>query len=97
MILLVTSRLLARRYTLRVRLYKPQSSSPLQALSAWWFGIQPEYADPTLAAQGEGREGMCSFNLCMLLAYLCHSSSGVRYDHGSAGVPLCLALLTSSE
>ena len=38
-------------------MFVPESSSLLQKLTAWFLGRRPEYVDPRVVAQGEGREG----------------------------------------
>mmetsp|Transcript_44179 Transcript_44179/g.140597 ORF Transcript_44179/g.140597 Transcript_44179/m.140597 type:complete len:205 (+) Transcript_44179:202-816(+) len=43
-------------YTLRVRLYRPISSSLLQQWSSWFTGMAAEFTDPKFPARGEGRE-----------------------------------------
>lgn len=35
----------------------PESSSVLQKITSWLTGRRPEYIDPRILAQGEGREG----------------------------------------
>lgn len=38
-------------------MFVPESSSALQKFTAWFLGRRPEYIDPRVVAQGEGREG----------------------------------------
>lgn len=38
-------------------MFVPESSSLLQKLTSWFLGRRPEYVDPRVVAQGEGREG----------------------------------------
>ena len=38
-------------------MFVPESSSTLQKFTAWFLGRRPEYIDPRVVAQGEGREG----------------------------------------
>lgn len=42
-------------------MFVPESSSLLQKLSSWFIGRRPEFVDPCIVAQGEGREGNFSF------------------------------------
>lgn len=43
-------------HTRQVNMFVPESSSTLQKFSSWFFGRRPEFVDPKLVAQGEGRE-----------------------------------------
>ncbi|XP_046563119.1 B9 domain-containing protein 1-like [Haliotis rubra] len=45
------------RHKIRVPMFVPESSSPLQKLTSWFLGRRPEYVNPKVVAQGEGREG----------------------------------------
>ena len=45
------------RYSLKVRLFRPQSASLLQRATAWVTGMAPEFSDPRFPAYSEGREG----------------------------------------
>ena len=38
-------------------MFVPESTSALQKFTAWFLGRRPEYVDPKVIAQGEGREG----------------------------------------
>lgn len=38
-------------------MFVPESTSLLQKMTAWLTGRRPEYVDPRVLAQGEGREG----------------------------------------
>ena len=38
-------------------MFVPESSSVLQKITSWLTGRRPEYIDPRVLAQGEGREG----------------------------------------
>ncbi|KAK7112566.1 B9 domain-containing protein 1-like [Littorina saxatilis] len=44
------------RHTIRVPMFVPESSSLLQKVTSWFLGRRPEYVDPRVVAQGEGRE-----------------------------------------
>ncbi|XP_046352538.1 B9 domain-containing protein 1-like [Haliotis rufescens] len=44
------------RHKIRVPMFVPESSSPLQKLTSWFLGRRPEYVNPKVVAQGEGRE-----------------------------------------
>jgi len=37
-------------------MFVPESSSTFQKFSAWLFGRRPEFVDPKVVAQGDGRE-----------------------------------------
>uniref|UniRef100_A0A1B6CRV4 B9 domain-containing protein 1 n=1 Tax=Clastoptera arizonana TaxID=38151 RepID=A0A1B6CRV4_9HEMI len=39
-----------------VKMFVPESSSTLQKLTSWLTGKRPEYIDPKVLAQGDGRE-----------------------------------------
>ncbi|EDV27356.1 uncharacterized protein TRIADDRAFT_52971 [Trichoplax adhaerens] len=39
-----------------VPMFVPESSSQLQKLTSWLLGRRPDYVDPTIVAQSEGRE-----------------------------------------
>nr|CAD7257203.1 unnamed protein product [Timema shepardi] len=43
-------------FTHRLPMFVPESSSLVQKLSCWLTGRRPEYVDPRILAQGEGRE-----------------------------------------
>ncbi|XP_057313566.1 B9 domain-containing protein 1-like [Hydractinia symbiolongicarpus] len=43
-------------HTREVPMFVPESSSLLQKFTAWFFGRRPEFVDPKVVAQGEGRE-----------------------------------------
>lgn len=50
------------RHKRKIAMFVPESSSLLQKLSSWFIGRRPEFIDPCIVAQGEGREGnLCSF------------------------------------
>ena len=38
-------------------MFVPESSSVLQQFTSWILGRRPEYIDPRVVSQGEGREG----------------------------------------
>ena len=40
-----------------ISLFVPESSSFIQKISSWIVGRRPEFIDPKLIAQGEGRQG----------------------------------------
>merc|ERR1711976_180838 len=44
------------RHTLRLPMFVPESSSRFQQLLSWMMSRRPEYTDPRVVAQGEGRE-----------------------------------------
>ncbi|KAL8576688.1 B9 domain-containing protein 1 [Nucella lapillus] len=44
------------RHKIQVPMFVPESSSLLQKLTSWFLGRRPEYVDPRVVAQGEGRE-----------------------------------------
>jgi B9 domain-containing protein 1 len=44
------------RHCQRIPLFVPESSSLFQKLLSWMFSRRPEYTDPKVLAQGEGRE-----------------------------------------
>jgi B9 domain-containing protein 1 len=46
------------RHELHIRLFVPQSASPLQRLTAWVGASQAEFVDPKLPAKHAGREGL---------------------------------------
>jgi hypothetical protein len=56
--------LACRRYTLRVRLYRPRSASLLQTFTSWLTGMPAEFSDPKFPSYGEGREGEYTFWAC---------------------------------
>ncbi|XP_067043867.1 B9 domain-containing protein 1-like [Acropora muricata] len=43
-------------HTREVPMFVPESSSKFQKFMSWLFGRRPEFIDPKLVAQGEGRE-----------------------------------------
>lgn len=45
-------------------MFVPESSSLLQKFTAWFLGRRPEFVDPRVVAQGEGREGAVQFMYC---------------------------------
>nr|CAD7589262.1 unnamed protein product [Timema genevievae] len=45
-----------RWFESRLPMFVPESSSLIQKLSCWLTGRRPEYVDPRVLAQGEGRE-----------------------------------------
>jgi Ciliary basal body-associated, B9 protein len=51
------------RHTRRIPLFVPESSSLFQQFLGWFMSRRPEYHDPKVLAQGEGREGEFSFPL----------------------------------
>lgn len=46
----------AGRHRRKLGMYVPQSSSSLQKFIGWIFGQRPEFVDPKVVAQSEGRE-----------------------------------------
>ncbi|XP_074137819.1 B9 domain-containing protein 1 isoform X1 [Sminthopsis crassicaudata] len=44
------------RHKRTIPMFVPESTSKLQKLTSWFMGRRPEYTDPKLIAQGEGRE-----------------------------------------
>ncbi|KAI8797637.1 B9 domain-containing protein 1 isoform X1 [Biomphalaria glabrata] len=44
------------RHKLKIPMFVPESSSLFQKLTAWFLGRRPEYVNPRVVAQGEGRE-----------------------------------------
>lgn len=42
---------------MKIPMFVPESSSLLQKFTAWVLGRRPEYVNPRVVAQGEGREG----------------------------------------
>ena len=38
-------------------MFVPESSSMVQKLASYFLGRRPEYVDPRVVSQGEGREG----------------------------------------
>jgi B9 domain-containing protein 1 len=44
------------RNEVKIRLYRPRSSTVLQAVLAWLTGTAPEFADPKFPSYAEGRE-----------------------------------------
>lgn len=44
------------RHTRRIALFVPESSSRFQKFLSWFMSRRPEYTDPKVVAQGEGRE-----------------------------------------
>lgn len=45
------------RHKRKLAMFVPESSSTLQKFTAWFLGRRPEYIDPRVVSQGEGREG----------------------------------------
>lgn len=43
-------------HTRKIPMFVPESSSLLQKFTAWFFGRRPEFVDPKIVAQGEGRD-----------------------------------------
>ena len=43
-------------------MFVPESSSRFQKFLSYLMGRRPEYTDPRVVAQGEGREGKLSWN-----------------------------------
>lgn len=43
-------------HTREVPMFVPESSSKLQKFTSWFLGRRPEFIDPKVVAQGEGRE-----------------------------------------
>ncbi|KAM4844649.1 B9 domain-containing protein 1 isoform 3-T4 [Thomomys bottae] len=44
------------RYKRTIPMFVPESTSTLQKFTSWFMGRRPEYTDPKVVAQGEGRE-----------------------------------------
>nr|XP_033770671.1 B9 domain-containing protein 1 isoform X2 [Geotrypetes seraphini]XP_033770672.1 B9 domain-containing protein 1 isoform X2 [Geotrypetes seraphini] len=44
------------RHRRTIPMFVPESSSKLQKFTSWFMGRRPEFTDPKLVAQGEGRE-----------------------------------------
>ncbi|XP_062031448.1 B9 domain-containing protein 1 [Lepus europaeus] len=44
------------RYRKTIPMFVPESTSKLQKFTSWFMGRRPEYTDPKVVAQGEGRE-----------------------------------------
>ncbi|XP_033736910.1 B9 domain-containing protein 1-like [Pecten maximus] len=44
------------RHKRKVPMFVPESASALQKFTAWFLGRRPEFVDPKVVAQGEGRE-----------------------------------------
>ncbi|XP_052772236.1 B9 domain-containing protein 1-like [Mya arenaria] len=44
------------KHKLRLPMFVPESSSLLQKFTSWFLSRRPEYVDPRVIAQGEGRE-----------------------------------------
>ncbi|NP_001086557.1 B9 domain-containing protein 1 [Xenopus laevis] len=44
------------RHTRTIPMFVPESSSRLQRFTSWFMGRRPEFTDPKVVAQGEGRE-----------------------------------------
>uniref|UniRef100_A0A8V5HB00 B9 domain-containing protein 1 n=1 Tax=Melopsittacus undulatus TaxID=13146 RepID=A0A8V5HB00_MELUD len=45
------------RHTRTIPMFVPESTSRLQQFTSWFTGRRPEFTDPRVVAQGEGREG----------------------------------------
>ncbi|XP_023369777.1 B9 domain-containing protein 1 isoform X2 [Otolemur garnettii] len=46
------------RHKRTIPMFVPESTSKLQKFTSWFMGRRPEYRDPKVVAQGEGREAM---------------------------------------
>ncbi|KFO77134.1 B9 domain-containing protein 1, partial [Cuculus canorus] len=44
------------RHTRTIAMFVPESTSQLQKFTSWFTGRRPEFTDPKVVAQGEGRE-----------------------------------------
>ncbi|KAM5308832.1 B9 domain-containing protein 1 isoform 1-T1 [Glossophaga mutica] len=44
------------RHKRTIPMFVPESTSTLQKFTSWFMGRRPEYTDPKVVAQGEGRE-----------------------------------------
>ncbi|KFR08075.1 B9 domain-containing protein 1, partial [Opisthocomus hoazin] len=44
------------RHTRTIAMFVPESTSRLQKFTSWFTGRRPEFTDPRVVAQGEGRE-----------------------------------------
>uniref|UniRef100_A0A8C0AQ28 B9 domain-containing protein 1 n=1 Tax=Buteo japonicus TaxID=224669 RepID=A0A8C0AQ28_9AVES len=44
------------RHTRTIAMFVPESTSRLQKFTSWFTGRRPEFTDPKVVAQGEGRE-----------------------------------------
>ena len=42
---------------IRIPLFVPESSSYIQKMSSWLMGRHPEFVDPKVLAQNDGRQG----------------------------------------
>ncbi|XP_041062422.1 B9 domain-containing protein 1 isoform X2 [Carcharodon carcharias] len=49
------------RHKRTIPMFVPESSSKLQKLTSWLMGRRPEFTDPKVVAQGEGREACCLY------------------------------------
>ncbi|XP_012967237.3 B9 domain-containing protein 1 isoform X3 [Mesocricetus auratus] len=47
------------RHKRTIPMFVPESTSTLQKFTSWFMGRRPEYTDPKVVAQGEGREVCC--------------------------------------
>ncbi|XP_063270157.1 B9 domain-containing protein 1 isoform X1 [Prinia subflava] len=47
---------LCSRHKRTIAMFVPESTSRLQQLTSWFTGRRPEFTDPKVVAQGEGRE-----------------------------------------
>nr|KAF6398784.1 B9 domain containing 1 [Molossus molossus] len=57
------------RHRRTIPMFVPESTSKLQKFTSWFMGRRPEYTDPKVVAQGEGREvtRVCSQGFVTLL------------------------------
>lgn len=50
------------RHKLRIPMFVPESSSVFQQFLSWFMSRRPEFTDPKVISQSEGREGkFCGF------------------------------------
>uniref|UniRef100_A0A8C2YS26 B9 domain-containing protein 1 n=1 Tax=Chinchilla lanigera TaxID=34839 RepID=A0A8C2YS26_CHILA len=81
------------RHKRTIPMFVPESASKLQKFTSWFMGRRPEYTDPKVVAQGEGREvtRVCSQGfVTLLLSVVTKDMRKLGYDTGPAdtrGVP----------
>uniref|UniRef100_A0A803JD83 B9 domain-containing protein 1 n=1 Tax=Xenopus tropicalis TaxID=8364 RepID=A0A803JD83_XENTR len=54
------------RHARTIPMFVPESSSRLQRFTSWFMGRRPEFTDPKVVAQGEGREVFIWRDDCVL-------------------------------
>ncbi len=52
------------RHTRKLAMFVPESASRFQKFLSYIMGRRPEYTDPRVVAQGEGREGKKGNEMC---------------------------------